>query len=368
MELNIFTIVENFLSDYQKNDKNFVNLMNILIQSLQMKTYKNVSISPLNFSLNMDKIKNIFEMKHDDVYIDFKLLLPFADKQLIDEITDKIPIQTLVLLLKQLYTIKGSDSYLRLWNNIVGDISYSSLDKTATDSTTINNLNQLTQLNVNLDTNTISSSDNNIVPNVVFIDNIEDINFTDLNLYLQFIQEVKNLNTLFVVLISSTFVEPKHYQLNGNIGYLSEDVISCGRYNNNFFKPFIRSYNNIPNKTVLDCNRENLNNFYTYDDIHNIQFGKIKDEGNISLFTYKSDDGVTYSVLNERNISHIKDNLGFNLIQPYEILNPNSETNLFNLHKQPVQHQSVIELEFALTTYILVGNDYVQTENKLVIL
>lgn len=350
MELNIFTLVENFLSDYQKSDKNFTELLNIIVQSLGMKTFKHGIISPVNFTTNISKFHDIDEMSEDEIYERFKSVLPFSDKRLIDEILELIPIQSLIKILKKLYLINGSKNYLEFWNNIAGNIIYNSrIDKTSDSENTINDMSLL-----NVNRNEINIYTDNYIPNVVSIDNIFDIKFEDMSIYLSFINEIKNINSLFLIVFSTTWQLDYNYDIHAMQPYLIQSIHDTSMYYNDLYFPFIRQVSNVSNRNIDIIAREKLNNFYQYRDIHRVKLGEIKNKGSINVYSYGTDDNIIYYPISQRQITHIDVNNGYDVMYDNEILNSPDDINIYNLHVQPPKYNGIIMLNFSVITIITV--------------
>jgi hypothetical protein len=337
--INVTSIIENFLSDNQKSNKNFTDILNLLVSFLQSDTFKNITISPLNFSLNMSKITDIDLLSDSDVISKFNHIMPFSDK-IMSIIYDYISPSDLIRCLKNLHSISGSNNYLTVWNNIMGDIIYSTVGVSDTE---------VSQLNINSE-QTLIYNESIELSNVRKVLNPEDLK-VDYNTFIRFLMEAKNINTLFLLLSSTKYNLNYTYYVQSGNPIIIEDVINTTRYNCEFQQPFIKNTTFVNNKSKYQTIRNQFNNFYTFSDVSSLTFEKIKDEGYISVFTYESDDNIIFYQTNKRAINHLNTMMGENLMFDTEILNDEVELNLSH-HKNPSTHQSIIELDFQIITII----------------
>ena len=345
--INVKSIINNFLSDNQKSNSSFISLLNILVSYLQSDNFKNTNISPVNFTLNMSKINDINNMSEENIISKFEHIFPFKNKELLSQLYDIIPPSKLIRTLKVLYSLMGSENYLQLWESIVGEIIYGTTMSDVDIST-------LTSLNVSQNERLIYGND--IVTNVIKIENIDDIK-VEYQLYLKYLMDIKNINTMFLILFSTNFTSDFIYQATFTSASIIEDVVDTTRYNNDFYQPFIRNSASLSQKIKYQSVRSKLNNLYVYQDVSHIKFGTIKDEGQLDVFSYISDDDIIYYPSSNRKISHIQHSFGENLMFPNEILNSNDTSRNFFNHINPSIHQSVIELDFSIQTLLVTSRN-----------
>lgn len=328
--MNSNIIINDFLSNFQMSDNTFKQLVEQLVSFLESDNYINTNISPLNFNQSMPDINVSFP---DEIF-------PFNNQNIMNIIYQYITKENLQLMLKQLYQLRGTVNYIDLFEKISGKLYITSAD--STDSLSISQLN--------IKTDDISIFNTTETSNINKINNYNH-RFDDRGLLIQFIHECKNLGTLFLFLVSLNSDIDVPVTVTTNTCKIIDDIVDTNQYVNDFYRPFIKYTSNMSNKDVYQISRSKLNNFYQIKDVQHIRVIDILDEGNIKLFKYDSDDGITVFKSSERNVSHLKyENNDYT--NNDEILNNNDVSLQYFNHVNPMSNQHIIELSLLNWYYV----------------
>lgn len=374
MEFWISELAIDFISDFQKSDEKFIELIKMLVDFLQRENFSNIRISPLYLINNLQRFNNLDEYTDDELKIKFKSILPFKNEEIMNRIFDCFNIRKLIPLLKLLNSMKGSKQSFIFWKYILGNI-FSNTPSSDDD----NDAYLMRLLNIDTSKIDISMDENSDIPNVIIINNIDELNVS-LNALTSFLSDITPVGIIIILLFSTQVYASYEYTCTASTNEIRASQISYDVKRNDYFQPFIKYVEDSNIQTYITSikqkNRNQFFNTFKIKDVERISFDSILNEGVVQYFSYKTIDNYIYEPNSIRNISQIDETLKLDGIKSNEKLNPptkdpySSNIITFNrtmdLYSLPESDLEVISIYSGVNLdeyeYIYVGDELIVIE------
>ena len=346
MDFWISELATDFLSDFQKSDEKFIELIKMMIDFLQRENFSNIKVSPLYLINNLERFNNLDEYTDDELKTKFKSILPFKSEEIMEKVFDSLDIRRLIPLLKLLNSMKGSNQSFTFWKHILGNIFNSTPDLDDIDDEYLVRL-----LNINYDKIDISIDEDNTIPNIIMINNIDELKVS-LNALVSFLNDITPVGIIVILLFSTQVSSVYTTTTTASNNEMRSGLVTYDVRRNDYYQPFIKyTEDSTIQDSITSIKQKNRNQFFNafqIKDVERISFDTILNEGSVQYFSYRTIDNYIYEPNSTRIIGQLDEVLSLDGLKSNEKLNPPTKMKYVD---------NIIKYETPIDLYVLPYSD-----------